>query len=150
MRPAAEPYLARRLLLSRRLRQSVVQLGPPRTQPTAPRRCLQQRRIQIGDYHRVFARPRLSDDATVRVEHHGIAGSNLIVVRPDSVAEDQEHSIVVRSARQPPHQPASSLRPAKLGLASSRILMTTRPNALIDRLHRMGAHGITATSLMRG
>jgi len=64
---------------------------------------------QIRDDHVVTQRPRLRDDLTIGVEHHRVAGADLIVVRADAVAEEQKHAVVVRPARQPAHEPRPAL-----------------------------------------
>jgi hypothetical protein len=57
---------------------------------------------------------RLSGEAIVGTEDHGIPGADFSVVLADSVAEDDTKSIVVRSRWQPTNQPFASLGSPKL------------------------------------
>src|SRR5206468_7626470 len=86
---------------------------------------------------------------TIRVEHHRVAGADLVVVRADAVREQQEHAVVVRPTREPAHEPCPPLGPAQLRLARRGIVMATGPDRGVDRLHAARAQRVTPARLVR-
>src|SRR2546426_2776948 len=75
------------------------------------------------------------------------AGADLIVVRADAVAEQQEHAVVVRPTREPAHEPRPALGAAQLRLAGRGILMPTSPDRRVDRLHATRAQRVATAGL---
>src|SRR5262249_58607961 len=90
----------------------------------------------------------LGDHLTIGVEHHRVAGADLVVVGTDAVAEQQEHAVVVGSTRKPAHEPTSPLGPAQLRLARRRVFMSTCPDGRVYRLHTARSQRTTPTRLM--
>jgi len=93
----AKAYFPDALLIARRLRQRPVQLRSTGLDPACPGARLAEGRIKIGYDDGVSHRVGLDQHSTVRVKDHGIASSNLVIVVANAVAEEQEHTVVVRS-----------------------------------------------------
>ena len=92
---------------------------------------------------------RLSGEAIVGTEDHGIPGADFSVVLADSVAEDDTKSIVVRSRWQPTNQPFASLGPRSSGSISAGSCSRRSHSAGSIRTRCMGTARVAAAGLMR-
>ncbi len=148
------PFLSkrtRRVSFSRPVgdRQWAVQLRPPRGDPALAGGVFQEGGVEVGDDHRVFGLPGLGENASVWIEDHRVAGANLVVVHAHAIAEDDEHSVVVRAGGQPAQQPAAALVAAKLGLDGRGIGVTVVPQRAVNHAHDVGIVGGAAAGLVR-
>ncbi len=144
-----EPYGPRVLLLPGSLSQRMVQLRPAGPHPTDARAARAERWIKVRDHHVVGSLPGLGQNAAVGIQNHGISGADLIVVRPDTVAENVEQAVVVGPRRQPTHEPATAFVAAQFGLDRGGVLCAVVPELPVNHPHRIRAARVTTARLMR-
>src|SRR5690625_451843 len=135
--------------LASRLREGVVEMGLSAFDPPSTGTSLQQGHVQIPDDHIVGGFPGLCDDASITVDKHRIARSHLIIINSHSVAEDQEHAVVVGPGRQPAHEPSTPFVPFELPLNNLGLLAAAMPQVGFDLPHRKGTSGVGSSRLMR-
>src|SRR5262249_16898496 len=134
-----EPHGSGVHLAARADGQRLVKLRPAGFDPADEGASLAQAGIPIGPGHVVPHPPRFTNNPAVTIDPHRIARANFVVVLADTIGKHQKHAIVVRSRRQPPHQPAATFVPLEFGSKGLRVLLAPLPEPNVDRYHRTRA-----------
>src|SRR5262249_42804638 len=109
-----------------------VQLGTTCLNPQPSGRLGQQTRVQVGNHNVVPGLPGFHENASVRVEDHGIARADLVVVHANTIAEDKKEAVVMRSAWEPAHKPTPPFIAAKFALDGFRVFEPIVPKPTLN------------------
>src|SRR4029434_1552973 len=140
---------ARIALQSRRRCEWRVEFGATGTNPLSARRMGEETRVQVSNDQCVFGLRRLGESAAVRIQNHGVAGANLVVVHADTVAEDEKQAVIVCATGQPPHQPAAALVASEFAFDRLGVSVAIVPEPTVDQAHEVWVFAAHTTRLVR-